>query len=230
MIANHWHGCTWRVASRYLEGGHAVRNSAMFLLRKPSEDFIRDYLARQTGESFSYDFVCETREEPRPRPGWNIDRLRVCLGRGEQAFHAARQAIETWQMFPREVATLCWPAKPVEGLSVAVLYWAAPVRLWLLLAARVVYVINDSIERDGRRLERFGFAYGTLPDHPELGEERFLVEWDKATGSVEYEILAISRPRHWLARLGYPYTRYEQGRFRRFSAAAMQRAVGARKS
>jgi uncharacterized protein (UPF0548 family) len=74
---------------------------------------------------------------------------------------------------------------------------------------------------------RFGFAYGTLPDHAESGEERFLVEWDRATDAVHYDILAFSRPRHPLARIGYPLTRRTQKRFARDSAAAMRRAVGA---
>jgi len=198
----------------------------MFLLRKPSDTQVRDYLTRQTDEPFSYDTVGCTRDKPQRRRGWNIDRHRVLLGHGEQVFRTARLAIENWQMFPRQVATLCWPAPPREGLNVAVLYWAAPVRLWLLLAARVVSAISETIEHDGHLVERFGFAYGTLPDHAERGEERFLVEWDHGDDSVSYELLAISQPRHWLARLGYPYTRHEQARFRRLSGAAMQRAVG----
>ena len=65
----------------------------------------------------------------------------------------------------------------------------------------------------------------------QLGEREnidqvFLVEWDRADDSVWYDLMAVSQPAHWLARLGYPYTRYEQARFRRLSCAAMQRAVG----
>ena len=71
---------------------------------------------------------------------------------------------------------------------------------------------------------RFGFAYGTLPSHVERGEERFLIEQDDA-GQVWYEIAAFSRPRHWLARLGYPLVRRYQSKFRRESAAAMQAFV-----
>jgi hypothetical protein len=44
-------------------------------------------------------------------------------------------------------------------------------------------------------------------------------------GGVLYDIVAFSRPRHFLARLGYPYTRIVQRRFARDSAAAMLRAV-----
>jgi uncharacterized protein (UPF0548 family) len=93
------------------------------------------------------------------------------------------------------------------------------------MPARVVYIVEDSAILAGQRIDRFGFAYGTLPDHPERGEERFLVEWNRDDDSVHYDLLAVSQPRHWLARLGYPYTRRQQARFRRLSGLAMQRAV-----
>jgi len=76
-------------------------------------------------------------------------------------------------------------------------------------------------------VQRFGFTYGTLPDHAGSGEERFLIEWDREEGSVWYDILAFSRPRHLLARLGYPWVRRVQKRFGWESAAAMCRAVRA---
>ena len=53
--------------------------------------------------------------------------------------------------------------------------------------------------------DRYGFAYGTLPGHPERGEEAFVVERDK-TGAV-FKIIVFSRPAELLARLGGPVTR-----------------------
>ena len=64
-----------------------------------------------------------------------------------------------------------------------------------------------------------------MPDHVESGEERFLIEWDRGDDSVWYDILAFSRPQHFLTRLGYPWLRRMQKRFGRESAAAMLRAV-----
>ena len=73
---------------------------------------------------------------------------------------------------------------------------------------------------------KFGFAYGTLPDHAESGEEKFIVEWNEADDAVCYDILAFSRPNQFLARLGYPLIRRLQKRFAQDSAAAMKRGVG----
>jgi uncharacterized protein (UPF0548 family) len=47
--------------------------------------------------------------------------------------------------------------------------------------------------------DRFGFTYGTLPVHPEQGEESFAVAI-APDGIVTVEITAISRSRHPLAR------------------------------
>ncbi|HEX5106140.1 MAG TPA: DUF1990 domain-containing protein [Pirellulaceae bacterium] len=191
----------------------------MFTLRQPTEQRIRDYLSAQVSQAFSYDDVGCTRGEPAAKRGWNIDRQRVLLGRGREVFEAAKQAISNWRMFPQEVARVCWPEPPQTGLVVGVLYkvWLLPV--WILFPARVVWVMDEQVGE----IHRFGFAYGTLPDHPERGEERFVVEWNDADDSVWYDLLAVSQPTHWLARIGYPYTRYEQARFRRLSAAAMRK-------
>jgi uncharacterized protein (UPF0548 family) len=198
----------------------------MFFVSKPSEAAIRAILAERAEAPLSYEIAGCTRCEPASFSGWNLDRHRVLLGHGEESFHRARKAIENWAMFPREIAEACYPDTPIRACQVVgVLYWAAPVMLWLLCPARIVYSI-DAIEKiAGHHLEQFGFAYGTLPGHPERGEERFLVEWNRADNTVWYDLLAISQPAHWLVRLGYPYARYEQARFRRLSAAAMRAAV-----
>jgi uncharacterized protein (UPF0548 family) len=99
---------------------------------------------------------------------------------------------------------------------------ARSIGLWWLNACRIVMVVDE----DGP-VKRFGFAYGTLPDHAGSGEERFLVEWDREDDSVWYDILAFSRPRHFLARLGYPWVRRVQKKFGRESAAVMRRVVRA---
>jgi uncharacterized protein (UPF0548 family) len=57
----------------------------------------------------------------------------------------------------------------------------------------------------------FGFAYGTLPEHPEKGEELFLVTRG-ANGQVRFEIVAFSRPHDLVTRLGGPLARRLQVR------------------
>jgi uncharacterized protein (UPF0548 family) len=67
--------------------------------------------------------------------------------------------------------------------------------------ARVVYVVDEPTRK--------GFAYGTLPGHPEDGEELFVVE-HRDDDSVWITIRAFSRPssRSWWA--VYPVLRLSQ--------------------
>jgi uncharacterized protein (UPF0548 family) len=58
--------------------------------------------------------------------------------------------------------------------------------------------------------------------HVETGQEKFLIEFDPATGNVWYELEAVSRPRHPLVRLGFPIARALQHRFARDSHRRMR--------
>jgi uncharacterized protein (UPF0548 family) len=199
----------------------------MFYLHPPDHRRTHEYLAAQAAQSFSYGPVGCTRDGATlKRPlGWRVDHHRVALGFGREAFCRAKAGIQAWRMFPAEITAVFGADLPHEGLTVAVLFDARPLPISLLMPARVAYLIDDSETRDGQRFDRFGFAYGTLPDHAERGEERFLVEWNRSDDSVHYDLLAVSQPRHWIVRLAYPYTRYQQARFRRLSGLAMQRAA-----
>ena len=76
------------------------------------------------------------------------------------------------------------------------------------MPVEIVYLVDEPGE-----VERFGFAYGTLPDHAERGEELFTVEWRHADDSVWYDLLSYSQPNHQLARLAGPIARQTQKRF-----------------
>lgn len=181
--------------------------------RKPSIEFIRRFLDEQQKLKVTYSFVGATAATP--PAGFVVDRTRIRLGRGEAAFLAAKTALQRWDQFRLNWLEVYPSETPLQtGAVVAVLAWAAG--LWWLNACRIVYVVNEN-----GPVNSFGFAYGTLPDHAATGEERFLIEWHRDDDSVWYEILAFSRPRHLLARLGYPFVRLMQKRFGRESAAAV---------
>lgn len=190
----------------------------MFLLRRPSEVAVRRFIASQENLPFSYKEVGASREGAAPR-GYVVDRYRVRLGEGPEAYAQAVEALRGWRQFDLGWVRLCWPDTPIEvGATVGVL--ARHYGFWSLNTARVVYVIEESGE-----VERFGFGYGTLPGHGERGEERFLIEWSREDDSVHYDVFAFSRPNHPLAWPGYPFARALQRRFARDSKRAMVRAV-----
>lgn len=188
-------------------------------LRKPSAETLRQFLKEQAARDFSYQAVGATNGTL--PAGYVVDRTRIELGTGEAAFQAACAALKRWQQFQLGWVQPWSPDTPLEpGQLVAIMGWA--VGFWWTNSCRIVYAVDEQ-----GPLTRFGFAYGTLPRHVEQGEERFLIEWNRQTDQVFYDILAFSRPNSFLARLGYPVVRHKQKRFGRDSAAAMFRAVNA---
>ena len=191
----------------------------MLFLRRPTVEAIRAFLAAQVRLDLTYSAVGATTTNP--PAGYVVDRTRIKVGEGESVFRSAIAALRRWEQF--NVGWVqAWPSDtPIQkGEVVAVMGRA--IGVWWLNACRVVYVVDEA-----GPISKFGFAYGTLPGHVESGEERFLIEWDREDDSVWYNILAFSRPRHFLARLGYRWVRRTQKRFGRESAAAMCRAVSA---
>ena len=192
----------------------------MFLFDEPSLQRIARFLDSQRDAPFSYDEVGATREGSKAPAGYAVDHNRIRLGRGAETFERAVAALYAWRMFDIEWAMLVPANPPVEvGTTVAVL--ARHFGFHSLNPCRITY----TIEEDLGGLARRGFAYGTLPEHGERGEERFSVEWRREDDSVFYDLYALSRPNHLLAWLGYPLARRLQRRFARDSLQAMVRAV-----
>ena len=185
----------------------------MFLASAPSSNQIRAYILAQQGLPFSYAEVGST--QGRPPIGYAIDHNRTQLGKGEKTYTLAMAALRAWKQFELGWTCIAPPQIPIEaGQIVAV--QARTMGIWSLNFCRIIYVINEE--------RKFGFAYGTLFEHAEQGEERFLIEWDKSDDSVSYDILAFSRPRHMLVRAARPLARMLQRRFARDSLQSMRTA------
>ena len=67
------------------------------------------------------------------------------------------------------------------------------------------------IAADFDSTDHAGYAYETLPGHPEHGREAFYVTRTEAL--VEFTVMAFSQPAVWYARLGGPVTRIIQNRY-----------------
>ena len=187
----------------------------MFCWSKPNRESVIAFLSVQQKQPFSYADVGSSRREA-PKE-YIVDHNRIKLGQGVQVFERAKCALTKWKMFDMPWIDLCWPDTPVQlGANVAVVI--SHLGFWSMNACRIVYVIDEHGSS-----EKYGFAYGTLPDHGERGEERFTVELN-ADQTVWYDLYAFSRP-STVARVAYPFTRLLQKRFARDSKAAMQKAV-----
>jgi uncharacterized protein (UPF0548 family) len=189
----------------------------MFLLHRPTDEEIRGFLSSQQHLAFRYPDPGIIRTTA-PQ-GYKLDHHRIRLGNGAVVFGRAIEALERWEMFNIGWVHLCWPDAPIEiGTTVGVL--AHLPGFWSLNASRIACVINEDKE-----VQRHGFAYGTLPEHVEIGQESFVIEFHHNDGSVWYDLFAYSKPNQVLSKLGYPITRLLQKRFARDSMNAMLRSM-----
>ncbi len=191
----------------------------MWSLREADDVRLREFLLQQFGAPHSYPEVGDTRGSAEPA-GYEIDHNAVQLGTGEAAFAAACDAIRQWKMFPAGWTRISPVDAPIETGQIVAMQ-AHALGFWWLNACRIVYVLDETTP-----VRRFGFAYGTLLDHVERGEERFSVELH-ADGALWYDIRAFSQPRYWPVRLAKPLARWLQRRFVADSMASMVAAVRA---
>jgi uncharacterized protein (UPF0548 family) len=188
----------------------------MFFLLRPSPQVIERLIAESQELPLSYGPVGLAGGATKP---YDVDETVVVIGKGRADFENARAAILAWKQFDVGWGELFPKNAPVEtGTVVMPLF--RHLGFWSLNGCRIVYRVGET--EPGHR---FGFAYGTLSNHAESGEEIFEVVLDPETDEVTYRIHAASRPRALLARIGYPIARLLQARFRRDSVEAMKRAT-----
>ena len=153
-----------------------------------------------------------TRHLPLP-PGYGHVHRDVSIGHAYDAFIRAADGLLTWEMHRRSgLAVTASAARAVTG-AVVILHVAG-----LTIPCRVVYTADTAVTR--------GFAYGTLPGHPECGEEAFLISL-AADGDVRARIRAFSRPASLLARAGGPLTRLVQQHVTNRYVRALRHVAGA---
>lgn len=119
------------------------------------------------------------------------------IGRGRSRFEDAAAKVMRWGML-RGAGVGVEASSEVAAVGSEVLVGIGPLRA----PCRVVYVVDEE--------DRRGFAYGTLPGHPESGEELFAVRYDPASEEVLAEVVAFSRHQTWWSRLGSPLTSLAQ--------------------
>ena len=189
-----------------------------FQFHAPTAAELDALIADQQGKPLTYD-----RQTAPNSPRFDHDDNRVWLGSGDAVFAAAKVAMQNWAMFPGDWARI-YHQNPQFTEGEVVVMCARIFGIWWLNAARILYVVD---ERD-----RFGFAYGTLPNHVESGEELFQIERDTVDegnpdsfgmGSVYFRLKAFSHPRYWMLRLTYPLPRVFQRRFIRASFENMKK-------
>lgn len=189
----------------------------MFSVRKPSSDEIQVFLEAQKEAELSYAEVGASRETP-PK-GYRVDHYRIQLGEGESTYSRAIKALYDWRMYDTDRVVI-FPQDPPVTKGATIVLLAHHAGFWSLNGCRIVYKLDAK-----HPVRRCGFAIGTLQDHAERGEERFLVEWDPRDDAVWFDILVFSRHNKALAKLGFPVARAVQRQFVKDAQDAMLKAV-----
>ena len=185
--------------------------------RRPSRDRLRALRDRGATDSLTYEPVGLSRLTE-PASGYRVDHWSRTIGHGDRVFELARAALREWRVHTGAGLVVEASGPPAEGDVVAM---AAPLPIGFVeVVCRVVDVVDEP--------NRAGFAYGTLTNHPEEGEESFTVT-RADDGTVTFEIVAVSKPRLVLARALPPVARRLQVTVTNRYLDAMQRAVAVRR-
>ncbi len=172
----------------------------MFRLRAPDAEHLSHFLARQRTAPLTYPEHGATLGGALP-DGYHHDHSSIVLGHGDAVWAKARAGIDGWEAATAAGIAIEPSDAPIAvGTTVGILVRVGPAQV--LAACRIVAVVDEP--------DRYGFAYGTLPAHPEEGEELFLVT--RVDGTVRFEITAFSRPHDLLTKLGGPVARRVQQR------------------
>jgi uncharacterized protein (UPF0548 family) len=108
-------------------------------------------------------------------------------------FKSARHELLTWKVQRRAGIRVSSTSDVEPDAVVDLRLGIGP--LSVTAPCRVVYVIDEP--------DRYGFAYGTLPGHPESGEEAFVLSRD-AEATIAFTVTAFSRPDTALSKFAGP--------------------------
>lgn len=145
--------------------------------------------------------------------GFRVFRHEAVIGAGRERWASASDAVLEWALQRGAGIRVSTPRVVVGGdvtLTIPLLGFV-PVRAY----ARVLLLVDEP--------DRSGFIYGTLPGHPERGEEAFLVTIDDAD-TVRVVVQGFSRPSPGIWTLGAPFLRLAQSIYtRRYLRALVSR-------
>lgn len=157
-----------------------------------------DGLTYDDMDGLTYNEVGATAGEM-PR-GYHHVRARRVIGHGREVFARAADALLAGEAQRRAGARVELSETPMRAGT------RVTMRLGLgILSFRIPCLVVWA----ERGAAIAGFAYGTLPGHPERGEERFTLTLGPA-GDVVFEIAAFSKPGRWFTRVGAPLGRLVQ--------------------
>jgi uncharacterized protein (UPF0548 family) len=171
----------------------------MFQFRRPSAQQLERVLAASIAAAPTFEPVGATQSATRVS-GFRFDTYSGIIGHGARDWPAARHGLKVWAAHTGAGASLTPDDAPVAENQTIVVTTRVGL-LHVLVPCRVAYVVDEP--------NRFGFAYVTLPGHPECGEEAFMLTRGD-DDLITFTMSSHSHPAELLARLGGPVSRVVQ--------------------
>jgi uncharacterized protein (UPF0548 family) len=147
--------------------------------------------------------------------GYHHFRMSIDLGRGDALMVRAAEAVMTFGV-QRRAGLRPVTSAPRAAAGVLVIALAGLGPLALSIPCSVVWTVEEP--------RRAGFGYGTLPGHPERGEEAFVVNHD-ADDVVRFHVRSFSAPARWFTRAAGPLLPVATDAASRRYLTAMRRLV-----
>jgi uncharacterized protein (UPF0548 family) len=184
----------------------------------------------------SPNFDAASRDTWTEERGWHIDDYRQPLPAEQPGppepggpWERAQRLLRDYEFADPELVRASFRRDgPLEGRDMLL-----EVRFWGLrfpVGVRVGAVIDETRVVDGRDVRVWGWGYGTLQGHLEVGQMDYEVWKWLDTGAVEFRVHVVSRPGRIpnpIVRLGFRlFGRREQVRFARRSCERMALLVG----
>ena len=149
----------------------------------------------------------------RPVPdGYRDVQHERAVGQGEDAYRKVGYALMHWEIHRKagfQVSAQHSAVRPDERVGLVMPFLGV---LGVTAICKTVAVVAEG--------DTTGFAYGTLPGHPQEGEESFLLS-HRPDDSVVLTIRAVSKPASALIKLAGPLAHAKQaGAAKKFLAAA----------
>ncbi len=171
---------------------------------------VRRRLRALSGRSLNFDRVALAGS---PGAGWNRDDLREPLATEapgaplrDGGWEIARRLIDGYEFADPSIVRAYYDSEqPLAGRDM-LLRLRALGCFQVFVGVRVLEVIDETREQDGRPARVWGWTYGTLEGHVERGEMSWEVWKWLDTGEVEFRVHAIScaaRIANPLIRLGF---------------------------
>lgn len=183
----------------------------MFRPIAPSQARLAGALERAAPLELTYPEVGATVYGEHPE-GYRHDVVRRFVPGGD--FERGVKAVSTWAGH-HGAGALMVPSVPSTKLGTAMAFGIRVFGLWFVAVCRIVGIVEED--------DVYGIAYGTLPQHPERGEEIFLVR--RLDDGLEFEVRSFSRPNSPLVRASGPIGRFLQRTMAKRYVEALVREV-----